>query len=133
MRKLNTLLIFIILICLLLLSTCSREIKLEKRFLGKWQVEDEKDTFLYLSEDGNLYVRNDKYINTTYKITEQDEQSRKITCLVLNLDTKEEMTWSFTFSEDYKKMTLESKKEGTVIFIFIDSTQTPPTSNQLLY
>ncbi|MCK4665127.1 hypothetical protein KAU33_00155 [Candidatus Dependentiae bacterium] len=125
MKRLSVFFIFIILICLLFTSACSREITLEKRFLGKWQVEDEKDTFLYLSEDGHLYVRNDKHINTTYKITEQNELNRKITCRVMNLDTKEEMIWSFTFSEDYKKMTLESKKEGTVKFLFIDGTQTP--------
>ncbi len=129
MKRLNTILCFIVLICMLLTSACSREIALEKRLLGKWQVGDEKDTFLYLSEEGDLYVRNDKNINTTYKITRQEPSNRRITCLVLNLDKKEEMTWNFTFSEDYKNMTLESEEEGTVKFIFIDSTQTPPPIN----
>ena len=119
----------LILICLLFTSACSQVIALEKRLLGKWEVEDEKDTFLYLSEDGKLYVRNDKNIDTTYKIIRQEVSNRRITCLVMNPDKKEEMTWSFTFSEDYKAMTLESEDEGTVEFTFIDSTQTPPPIN----
>ena len=126
MRKIRVLgLLLLVIIVSSFIIGCSSRGTLEKRIVGQWELLGENQGKLYFSEDGKMYARANKIIDTTYEILETNEKKRTIKMKVINPEGKKEMIWFWTFSEDYKLLYLESEEEGEERFRFIDKTQSP--------